>query len=100
MKRRNLNKQPGMGDFKNKCSEMVKRYDAGIIRRIYESIHETVYWKGAFPHSIKKDIILEMQSEFRKQRIIVLHLDPIVTEILSYFSKFLILLDSETRKQN
>lgn len=100
MKRKHLNKQPGLGDFKNKCSEMVKRYDAKIVRAIYESVHENVYWKGAFPQSIKKDVLEELEIIFKKQKVSVMHLESIVSEILAYFGNFLILLDSEKRKQN
>lgn len=100
MKRRHLTKQPGIGDFKNKCSQMVKLYDSKIIRTIYESIHENVYWNGASPGSIKRDVLTEMKIVFKKQRVSVMHLEPIVSEILAYFGNFLILLESGNRKQN
>jgi hypothetical protein len=100
MKRKHLNKQPGIGDFKNKCSEMVKLYDARIIRMIYETIHENVYWNGISPSAIKRDVLKELEIIFKKQKVSVMHLDPIVSEILAYFGKFLILLDSSKRRQN
>ena len=100
MKRKHLSKQPGIGDFKNKCSEMVKLYDSRIIRTIYESIHDNVYWNGLSPSSIKKDVLREMDFTFKKQRVSVMHLEPIVAEILAYFGNFLILLDSGKRRQN
>ena len=100
MKRKQLAKQPGIGDFKNKCSEMVKLYDARIIRVIYETIHENVYWKGASPSSIKKDELVEIYAKLLKQRVSVIHLDFIVDEVLVYFGNFLILLDSGKRRQN
>lgn len=100
MKRRHLNKQPGLGDFKNKCSEMVKLYDARIIRVIFETIHENVYWNGMSPNVIKRDVLQELEIIFRKQKVSVMYLDPIVSEILTYFGNFLILLDSGKRIQN
>ncbi len=100
MKRKHLNKQPGIGDFKNKCSEMIKLYDARIIRMIYETIHENVYWNGASPSLIKKDVLSEMRNIFKKQKVSVMHLEVIVNEIISYFGNFLILLDSGKRRQN
>jgi hypothetical protein len=100
MKRKYFAKQPGIGDFKNKCSEMVKLYDARIIRVIYETIHENVYWKGASPNSIKKDVLDEIKAKLIGQKVLVLHLEFIVDEILVYFGNFLILLDSGKRRQN
>lgn len=100
MKRKHLTRQPGIGDFKNKCSEMVKRYDARIIRVIYESIHEEVYWNGASSSSTQRDNSREIEVLLRKQKISVIHLDAIVAEMLTYFGRFLILLDSSKRRQN
>ena len=79
---------------------MVKLYDARIIRVIYETIHENVYWKGASPSSIKKDVLVEISAKLLKQRVSVIHLDFIVDEVLVYFGNFLILLDSGKRRQN
>ncbi len=100
MKRKYFAKQPGIGDFKNKCSELVKHYDSQILRVIYETIHENVYWKGASPNSIKKEVLDEIKAKLIMQKVSVLHLEFIVDEILVYFGKFLILLDSGKRKQN
>ncbi|MBP7281056.1 MAG: hypothetical protein KBA66_05735 [Leptospiraceae bacterium] len=100
MKRRNQMKHPTLGDFKNNCSEMVRRYDAKIIRLVFESAHEKVYWNGAVPSIIKKDVLKEMDLVFKKERVSVFHLESIVDEILTYFGKFLILLDSGKLRQN
>ena len=98
MKRKQLSKQPGLGDFKNKCSDMVKQYDAKIVRVIYEAVHEKVYWKGIAPSSIQKEILQEVKLKFSSQKVSVMHLNQIVSEMLSYFGKFLILLDFGRRK--
>jgi len=100
MKKRHLAKQPGIGDFKNKCSEMVRRYDAKIIRTVYESVHENVYWKGGNPSSIKRNVIEGINVVLKKEKVSVFHLESIVDEMLSYFGKFLILLDSGKLRQN
>jgi hypothetical protein len=100
MKRRQLNRRPGIGDFKNKCSDEIKNYDPTIIRIIYETVYENIYCNGSFAQSVKKETIKEIEILLKKQKISVLYLEKIVIEILDYFKKFLILLDSSKIRQS
>ncbi|HMV43748.1 MAG TPA: hypothetical protein PK079_13325 [Leptospiraceae bacterium] len=100
MKRRNLTQQPGFGNFKNKCSDLVRRYDTRIVRMIYEVVYENVYWKSGTKDSIQKEILAEVYSKLKEQRISILHLQMIVSEMYEYFGKFLVLLDFGKRRQN
>lgn len=92
MKKRLKNGHPGLGDFKNKCSARLKSYDAALIRLVYESVYEAVYFQA---HSTKpSDLVNTVAQRLLNRRIIILHLSEIVLEILDYLSDFFLLLDS------
>lgn len=100
MKKRQLSRQPGIGDFKNKCSERVKRYDSNIIKEIYENIYENVYWNGSGTVFSHKEMMHQIYDNLKKKKISVLFLDRIVLEILTYFEKFQTLYDLGKMRQN
>lgn len=100
MKKKSLTQQPGFGNFKNKCSDLVRRYDTRIIRSIYEIVYDNVYQTSGSKETIQREIYLQVYSTLKEERISIMHLQLIVSEMYEYFSKFLVLLDFAKRRQN